>query len=67
MKKSEQIAGECSWSLFGSFFLYSRRKKMQKAEHRIQTLSQGFIYCNINIVETDNGWVSSVDRNFAPC
>ena len=42
MGKSEQIAGECSWSLFGSMS-FSRQgcTKMQKAEHRIQTLSQG--------------------------
>ena len=66
MKKSEQIAGECSWSLFGSFFLcHSRRKRCKKQ-------SIGYRRChedlyNINIVETDNGWVSSVDRNFAPC
>ena len=43
LETSEQIAGECSWSLFGSFFLYSSRNKIQKAEHTIQTLPQGFI------------------------
>ena len=53
-EKSKQIAGECSWSLLSLclFFLcHSSRKKMQKAEHPVQTLSQGFIL--INIVETD--------------
>ena len=64
LEKSEQLENVPGASLAHSFSTQGA-KRCKKQSIRYRRCHEDLY--NINIVETDNGWVSSVDRNFAPC